>query len=271
MTQPSTGRSRQTRRRLPPGRLLVVHRVRLRLPSRAAAGGPAPAVRCEHRGTARHDDRVPALRRRRRHGRRPPGHHGQRHRQPRHGEGLRGRRLQRGGHRRHRRHRHRARPALPGRARALREDRGRHHVARGQGQPPRLDDPGQPRAGDAGPDGRADVCRLRPRVGHRPHLLLRRHGRLLRRGRPPLARVRVRCSPEAPSRSCGVRASRSSRPSRSPSRRSTTPPTTTRPPAVPTSAARSGRPWPIVDHSGARFVAAGRPRGTCRAHRRRPP
>ena len=53
-----------------------------------------------------------------------------------------------------------------------------------------------------------------------------------------------RSSPAAPSRSCGDRVSRSSRPCRSRSRRSTTPPTTTPPPGVPTSAARSGRPSP---------------------------
>ena len=160
--------------------------------------GSTPALRGEHRGAARHDHRLAALRRGRRHGRRPSRHDGQRHRQPGHGEGLRRRRLQRRRDRRHGRDRDRARPALPGRARALREDRGRHHVARGQGQPPRLDDPGQPLPRHAGPHRRPDVCRLRPRVGHRTDLLLRRHGWLLHRGWPPLDRVGLRLRPRRP-------------------------------------------------------------------------
>ena len=113
------------------------------------------------------------------------GHDGQPDRQPRHGEGLRDRRVQPGRHRRHRRAGHRAGAAVPGRARALREDRGHPDVARGQGQPARLDDPGQPRDGDAGPVGRAALRRLRRRHRHRPDLLLRRHRRLLRGARPP--------------------------------------------------------------------------------------
>ena len=48
-------------------------------------------------------------------------------------------------------------PAVPGRARALREDRGRHAVARRQGQPAGHDDPRQPRRGAAGP-GRRSRC-----------------------------------------------------------------------------------------------------------------
>ena len=65
-------------------------------------------------------------------------------------------------HRRHRRPGRRAGPAVPGRARALREDRGHPAVARRQGQPARHDDPRQPRAGHAGPGRRPAVRRLRP-------------------------------------------------------------------------------------------------------------
>ena len=60
-------------------------------------------------------------------------------------------------------HRGRAGPAVPGRARALREDRGHHAVAGRQGQPAGRADPRQPRPGDAGPGRRAAVRRLRPR------------------------------------------------------------------------------------------------------------
>ena len=84
-----------------------------------------------------------------RHGGGPQGDDGEPDRQPGHGEGLRHRRVQPRGHRRHGGARGRARAALPGRARALREDRGHPDVARGQGQPARLDDPGEPRHGDA--------------------------------------------------------------------------------------------------------------------------
>ena len=79
-----------------------------------------------------------------------------------------------------------------------------------------------------------------------------------------------RLRPGRPEEAVATRASRSSRPSRSPSRRSTTPPTTTPRPAAPTSAARSGRPSPSSTTSGARFVAQRRPRGARRAHRRGP-
>ena len=156
------------------------------LPSRRPlpAGGSA-------RGAARHDDRLGHLRRRRGDGRRPPGHDGQHHRQPRHGEGLRGRRVLRRRDRRHRRHRDRAGQALPGRARALREDRGRAAVAGGQGEPAGLDDPGQPGHGHAGPVRRAALRRVRPRPQRGPDLLLRRHRRLLRGARPPQRRLRL--------------------------------------------------------------------------------
>ena len=124
---------------------------------------PVPQLPGRRPRAARHDDRRRHLRRRRPHGRRPPRHHGQPDLQPRHREGLPGRLLQRHRHRRRRGHRDRDGPALPGRARALREDRGAHAVPRRQGQPARRDDPRQPRRGAAGPRRRPAVRRLRPR------------------------------------------------------------------------------------------------------------
>ena len=58
---------------------------------------------------------------------------------------------------------HRDRAAVPGRTRALREDRGHPAHARRQGQPARDHDPRQPRSGDAGPGRRPAVRRLRRR------------------------------------------------------------------------------------------------------------
>ena len=77
------------------------------------------------------------------------------------------RRVLAGRHRRHGRHRHRADAAVPGRAGALREDRGHDALARRQGQPAGHHDPQQPRRGDAGPGRDPAVRRLRPRR-HRP-------------------------------------------------------------------------------------------------------
>ena len=141
------------------------------------------------------------VRRRHRHGRRPPRDHGLDDREPRDREGLPGRRVLRGRHRRHRGPRGRAGPAVPARARALREDRGQPAVARRQGQPAGDHDPRQPRARDAGAGRGAAVRRLRPRPAHRSDLLLRRHGRPLRGARPPRGRlglgVRARLAQEA--------------------------------------------------------------------------
>jgi hypothetical protein len=113
---------------------------------------PSTAGGYDDRRTARHDHRRRDLRRGRGHGRGPTGHDGQPHREPGDGEGLRRRRVLHGGDRRHRRGGHRAGAALPGRAGALREDRGHADVPRGQGQSARLDDPRQPRHGHAGAD-----------------------------------------------------------------------------------------------------------------------
>ena len=65
-------------------------------------------------------------------------------------------------HRRHGRDRARAGPAVPGRARALREDRGPVALAGGQGQPAGHHDPRQPRRRDAGPGRGPAVRRVRP-------------------------------------------------------------------------------------------------------------
>ena len=130
-------------------------------------GAPAPSTcrrrrRRARRRAARHHVRRPALRRRRGHGRRPPGHGRQPDQPPGDGEGRRGRPPQR------RRHRRRRRPgdgdgqAVPAAARALREGRGRRPQPRGQGQPAVDDDPRQPAGGDDGPRRRADLRRLRP-------------------------------------------------------------------------------------------------------------
>ena len=59
-------------------------------------------------------------------------------------------------------HRHRADAPVPGGARALREDRGRHAVPRRQGQPARRNGARQPRCGHAGTRRGAAVRRLRP-------------------------------------------------------------------------------------------------------------
>ena len=98
-------------------------------------------------------------------------------------------------HRRHRRAGDRAGAAVPGRARALREDRGRPDVARGQGQPAATMIRGNLGHGDAGPGRRAAVRRVRHDHRHRPDLLLRRDRRLLRGARPPQRRVRLAVRP----------------------------------------------------------------------------
>ena len=148
-----------------------------------------------------------------------------------------------GRHRRHGRPRDRAGPAVPGRARALREDRGHPDVARGQGQPARLDDPGQPRAwrcrgwrscrcspGSTSSTGIGRIFSYDVTGGcyeeHDHHSV--GSGSLFARG---LAEEALAAGPAPWTTPCA-----------SPSRRSTTPPTTTRPRAAPTSAAGSGRP-----------------------------
>ena len=178
-----------------PGGLLV-HRLPRRHRARPAARPPpGPAAAGGRHRAARHHDRRRHLRGRRPHGRRPARHHGQPDLQPRHREGLPGRLLQRHRHRRRRGHRDRDGQALPGRARALREDRGPHAVPRRQGQPPRRDDPRQPRRRHAGPRRRPAVRRLRPRRRRRhepgPHLQLRRHRRELRGARLRRRRLRL--------------------------------------------------------------------------------
>ncbi len=146
-------------------------------------------------GSARHHHRRAGLCRRHRDGRGPARDHGQRDRQPPHREGLRDRQVLGGGHRRCRGPGHRHRQALPGRARALREDRGNPAFPGGQGQPAGLDDPLQPRHGHAGHERGAAVRRLRHGQGDRQALLLRHHRRPLRGGRAPQHRLRLGLRP----------------------------------------------------------------------------
>ena len=213
----------------------------------AGRGGIAPA---------RHHDRVADLRRRHRHGRRPPRHHGQPHRLARHREGLPGRRPLVRRHRRHRRHRDRAGPAVPGRARALREDRGHPALARRQGQPARVDDPRQPRRWR---------CRAWPSCRCSPATT----------STPATAASSATTSPAAATRSTQYHSVGSGsvfakgalkklyrdepRPTPTPSsrasRRSTTPPTRTPPPAVPTSPAGIYPVVAVVDADGYRRLA----------------
>ena len=137
-------------------------------------------------------------------------------------------------HRRLRRPRGRDGPAVPDRARALREDRGHHAVDGRQGQPARGADPLQPRHGDAGPRRRAAVRRLRPRDRRRPDLLLRRHRRALRGDGVPLGRLRLAVRPRRAQEALPRRPLRERLRAWRSSRRCTTPPTTTPPPAAPT-------------------------------------
>ncbi len=112
------------------------------------------------------------------------------HRQPPHREGLPGRRLLRRRHRRRRGSGRRDGAALPGPARALREDRGRAALARGQGEPARADGARQPSRGDAGLRRRAALRRVRRAPRPRPRLQLRPDRRQVRRGRLPGQRQR---------------------------------------------------------------------------------
>ena len=180
------------------------------------------------------------------------------------------RRVLRRRHRRHRRPRDRAGQAVPGRARALREDRGHAAVAGGQGQPARLDDPRQPRAW---PCRGCRSCRSSPGSTstrrHRPDLLLRRHRRLLRGARPPQRGVGLAVRPRRAEEAVAPGPAPSTTPCASPSRRSTTPPTTTPPPAAPTSAAGSGRRVGVVDADGAALRARRRARARWSSDHRR--
>ncbi|CAG7656869.1 hypothetical protein SBRY_80100 [Actinacidiphila bryophytorum] len=164
--------------RLPDARLVVFPGLPRRALARAAAGQPDTAgAQGGGRAAARHHDRGRGLRRRGDPRRRPARHDGQRHRAARHGKGLPGRRVL---GRRHRGHRGPGRgdgQALPAGAGALREDRGRHPVPGGQGQPALHDDQGQPEHGPAGPGRRPGLRRLGHRPGEGPDLLLRRHRR----------------------------------------------------------------------------------------------
>ncbi len=195
--------------------------------------GPADARRARPRRHAvrrapRHHRGGPALRRRRRDGRRPPGHRGQHHRPPRHGEGLPGRPLLGGGHRRDGRHGGRDGPPLPGPARALREGRGR--------RPSRLEGKANQLAQmvrqhlPLAMQGLAVVPLFagydtRPR--HRAHLQLRRHRRPLRGHRLPGHRLGRPRRPQHHQARAGARAWPRTRRSTWPSSPSTRRPTRT--------------------------------------------
>ena len=89
----------------------------------------------------------------------------------------------------------------------------------------------------------------------RPDLLLRRDRRLLPRARPPQHRLGLALRPGLDEEALAPRDSTPTPPCGSPSRASTTPPTTTRPPAVPDLGRRI---WPtvaVVDVEGVRFVS----------------
>ncbi len=134
-------------------------------------------------GAARHHLRRAALRQRRGHGGRPPGHRRQPDLPSHDGEGRPGRSPQRRGHRRNGRPGDRDDPPVPAAARALREGRGVDAQPRGQGQPAVDDGARQPAGGDAGHGRRADLRRLRRTRGDRSAVGLRRHRRPVRRAR----------------------------------------------------------------------------------------
>ena len=179
--------------------LVVVHRV-----PRAPRRPTCCRARRRARPRAPHGTTIVAaqLRRRRGDGRRPPRHRRQPDRPARHREGVRRRRLLPGRHRRHRRPGDRDRAAVPGRARALREDRGHPAHPRRQGQPARHDDPRQPRRRRM--QGLAVVplfagfdLDAADAADARQDLQLRRHRRPLPRAVLPRGRLAARCSPAA--------------------------------------------------------------------------
>ena len=111
---------------------------------RTCCPAPTAAAREAPERAARHHRARAPLPRRRDHGRRPAGHRGLPGGQPPHREDLQGRRPLRRRHRGRGRPRHGDGQALPDRARALREGRGREPLARRQGQQARPDDPHEP-------------------------------------------------------------------------------------------------------------------------------
>ena len=182
------------------------------------------------------------------------------HRPPGHGEGLPGRPLLGGGHRRGRRLRRGDGPPLPDPARALREGRGGRALA-WRGRPTswaRWCASTCPWPCRAWPSSRCSPATTCAR-GTGPHLHLRRHRRPLRGGRLPgdrLGRARRPHHHQArlPRRACRGRGGRAGH--RAPSTRR---PTRTRPPAGPTSSGASSRWWPRSPRTG--YAGRGRGRG----------
>ena len=156
----------------------------LRRHRRARPDVPAATSATARRVPARHHLRRHALRRRRGHGRRPPGHRRQPDQPPGDGEGGRGRPLQRRRHRRRRRSGDGDGQALPAPARALREGRGHRAQPGGQGQPALDDGPRQPaRRRCMGLAVVPIFAGYDLRRAHRPAVGLRRHRRPLRGAR----------------------------------------------------------------------------------------
>ena len=217
------------------------------------AMGQPPTARSGHRsaGHPRHHLRRDPLRRRRGHGRRPPGHRGQPDQPPHDGEGVPGRPLLAAS----------PSPARPGPAMEMvklfqlqlehyEKVEGSDAQPRGQGQPARPDGARQPARGDAGPRRRAALRRLRPAPATGPPLQLRRHRRPLRGDRLPRHRLgqparRHRDQARLPRRPDPRRGRRPRHPGAV--RR---PPTRTPPPAGPTSCAASSRSSPRSPPTG---------------------
>ena len=139
------------------GRLLRLLDLELRRdPAARRPSPPARSRRARVRrgerplGAPRHHGAGPALPRRRDHGGRPAGERGLPGGAPPHREDLQVRRPLRGGHRGRGGPGHGDGPALPDRARALREGRGREPLLGRQGQQARPDDPHEPADGHAG-------------------------------------------------------------------------------------------------------------------------
>ena len=196
--------------------LVVVHRVPV-APTRPSCCRPAARCRpgrASRRRTAPRSSPL-TLRRRRRHGRRPPRDDGQRHRQPRHGEGLRGRRLQPAS----------ASPAPPASpielVRLFQVELEHYEKIEGallslEGKANRLATMIRGNLGMA-MQGLAVVplfAGFDLETGGRPDLLLRRHRRLLRGARPPQRRLGLAVRPRLAEEAVARRASTPTTPSR---------------------------------------------------------
>ena len=208
---------------------------KLQVPLRHPAPlGPAGATAAAGRLPARDHGGGAAIGGRHRHGRRPAGHRGPRHRPPVDARRCSRRPLLGRGHRRCGRPRRRDGPALPDPARALREGGGGGPQPRGQGQPARSDGAGAPAHGHAGPGRGPSVRRLRPGPPDGPHLHLRRDRWSLRGDRAQRHRIRRAGRPDHHQTRLPGGDGTATRRWSWPSRPSTRRPTRTRPPGDPT-------------------------------------